>query len=294
MLELPIKEMVVFASVVLLYLAAAIIGIVQLSGNREKYRRLLLPIVSLAVCLEAVLLIFRAVEIRAVPLTGLFESMIFLTIVFGLVFLFFSIAIRQVWFGSVMVWIILIMILMAGIVARPASESYPIAATPWAIAHGLAMALSGALIVFATANAFLYLFGARRLKQKKAIKVLGRVPNLEKLKKLNVFALRACFVLITFGLASGLGLAVVKSAAIHMSILDWLTDSKIILIIVSWILLAIVLILRRLGLLRDKTMTYITIALFFMILFAILGTAIFCGTKHNFSGNDVRIIKPGE
>ncbi|NIA17450.1 MAG: hypothetical protein GWO86_03790 [Planctomycetes bacterium] len=291
MLELPIKEMVIFVSVVLLYLAAAIIGLVQLSGNSDKYRRLLLPVVSLAVCLEAVLLIFRAVEIRAVPLTGLFESMIFLTIVFGLVFLFFSIAIRQVWFGSVMVWIILMMILMAGVVAKPASESYPIAATPWAIAHGIAMVLSGALIVFATANAFLYLFGAHRLKQKKVVKVLGRVPNLEKLKKLNVFALRACFVFMTFGLASGLGLAIVKSTAIHMSVLDWLIDAKIVLIVVSWILLAIVLILRRLALVKDKTMTYITIAVFFLILFAILGTAIFCSTKHNFSGNDVKVVE---
>lgn len=291
MLELPVKEMVIFISVVLLYLVAAIIGLVQLSGNSDKYRRLLLPVVSLAVCLEAVLLIFRAVEIRAVPLTGLFESMIFLTIVFGLVFLFFSIAIRQVWFGSVMVWIILIMILMAGVVAKPASESYPIAATPWAIAHGIAMVLSGALIVFATANAFLYLLGARRLKQKKVVKVLGRVPNLERLKELNVFALRACFVLMTFGLASGLGLAVVKSAAIHMSILDWLTDSKIILIIVSWILLAIVLILRHMALIKDKTMIYITMVLFFLILFAILGTALFCSTRHNFSENDVKVVE---
>lgn len=161
MLELPIKEIIIFVSVGTLYLAAAIVGIVQLFSGGEKYRRLVLPVVSLAVCLEAVLLIFRAVAIKAVPLTGLFESMIVLTIVFGLVFLFFSITIKQVWFGSVMVWVILIMILLAGVVAKPASEPRSIAATPWAIAHGIAMVLSGALIVFATANAFLYLLHAQ-------------------------------------------------------------------------------------------------------------------------------------
>ena len=247
MLELPIKEMVIFISVVLLYLGAAVIGLIQLSGNGEKYRRLLLPVVSLAVCLEAVLLIFRAVAIKAIPLTGLFESMIVLTIVFGLVFLFFSIAIRQVLFGSVMVWVILIMILMAGVVAKPAAESHPIAATPWAIAHGIAMALGGALIVFATVNAFLYLLEVRRLKQKKVMKVLGRVPNLEKLKKLNMFGLKACFVLMTFGLAIGIGLAIVRSTAIQISVFDWLKDSKIILMVASWILLAVVLVLERLA-----------------------------------------------
>ncbi len=289
MLELPLKEIVIFVSVVLLYLAAAIIGLVRLSSNSEKYRCLVLPVVSLAVCLEAVLLIFRAVAIKAVPLTGLFESMIVLAIVFGLVFLFFSIAIKQVWFGSVMVWILLIMILLAGVVAKPASEPRPVAATPWAIAHGIAMVLSGALIVFATANAFLYLLGAHRLKQKKVMKVLGRIPNIEKLKNLNVFGLKGCFVLMTFGLASGLGMAMVKSTAIQMNIIDWLTDAKIVLIITSWILLAIVLILRRLVLLKDKTVAYITMVVFFLILFAILGTAVFCGTKHEFTSGNVKL-----
>ena len=291
MSELPVKEIIIFVSVVMLYSAAAIVGIIQLSSSSEKCRRLLLPIVSLAVCLEAVLLIFRAVAIKAVPLTGLFESMIALTIVFGLVFLFFSIAIKQVWFGSVMTWIILLMILMAGVVAKPALEPLAIASTPWAIAHGIAMVLSGALIMFATANAFLYLLGRRSLKHKKVIRVLGRVPNIEKLKRLNVFGLTACFVTMTFGLVSGFGLTMVKSTAIQMSLLDWLIDPKIVLIIASWILLAIVLILRRMVVLKNKMTAYITMAIFFLILFAIIGTAVFCSTRHDFTGGDVKIVE---
>lgn len=291
MSELPAKEIIIFVSVVVLYLAAAIVGIVQLWGGSKRYRRLLLPVVSIAVCLEAVLLIFRAVAIKAVPLTGLFESMIILTIVFALVFLFFSVAIRQVWFGSIMVWVILIMILMAAAVAKPASEPRSIASTPWAIAHGIAMVLSGALIMFATTNAFLYLLGASRLKHKKVMKVLGRVPNIEKLKELTVFGLKGCFVLMTFGLASGFGLAVWKSAVIEMGIVDWLTDSKIVLIIASWIILAVILILHRLFILKDKTIACITMVLFFLILFAIIGTAVFCGTKHDFAGSNDKIVE---
>ena len=278
----------IFISVGLLYLAAAMVGIVQLQSNGERYRHLILPIVSLAVCLETVLLIFRAVAIKAVPLTGLFESMIVLTIVFGLVLLLSSIVIRQVWFSSVLVWVVLIMILLAGAVAKPASEPRPIAATPWAIAHGIAMVLSGAAIMLATVSAFLYLLGVNRLKQKKVIKVLGRVPNIEKLKALNVFGLKACLVLMTFGLISGFGMVMVKSTAIQMSILDWLVDAKIVLIIVSWILLAIVLILRRLVVLKDKTVEYITMAVFLLILFAIIGTAVLCGTKHDFTRGNVK------
>ena len=172
MLELPIKELIIFICVAVLYLTAGIVGIVQMFGRGRQYKRLMIPVVSLAICLEAVLLIFRAVAIKAFPLTGVFESMIVLTIALGLVFLFFSIGIRQVWFGSVMAWVILGLILLAGIVAQPASEPIAIVSTPWAVAHGIAMVLSSVLIMFATVNAFLYLLSTNRLKQKKVTKIL--------------------------------------------------------------------------------------------------------------------------
>ena len=71
-----------------------------------------------------------------------------------------------------MVWVILAIILMAGTVAKPASEPHAVAATPWAIAHAIAMILGGAAIMFATASAILYLFGSYKLKHKKVLQVL--------------------------------------------------------------------------------------------------------------------------
>jgi hypothetical protein len=87
MFELPIEEMTVFLFAVLICIAAAIVGILQLLAGGEKYRRFMRPLVCLVVALEAIILIFRAVVLRAFPLTGLFESMIVLTIVFGVTYL---------------------------------------------------------------------------------------------------------------------------------------------------------------------------------------------------------------
>jgi len=294
MLELPPWEKGIFISVVMLYAVAGVIGVIQLWSSNQRYRRALLPVVSLAVCMETALLIFRAIEIKGVPLTGLFESMIVLTIVFGLVFLFFSIAIRQVWFGSVMAWVILGIILLAGVVARPASEPQPVSATPWAISHAIAMILSGVSIMFATTNAFLYLLGSHLLKRRKVMKVLGRVPNIERLNALNVFGLRSCFMVMTFGLVTGFGMAVVKSSVIRMSVIDWLIDPKIVLIIASWVLLAAILILHHRVALKNKTIAYITLMVFFLVLFAIIGTAVFCGTGHNFSRTNAMMVEPRE
>ena len=278
MFKLPFPENMIFVFVVLIYIAGAIVGLLQLLSGGEKYKRFLLPLVSLAVTLEAVILIFRAVAIKAIPLTGLFESMIVLTIVFGLTYLFFSVAIQQVWFGSVMVWVILALVLMAGLVAEPASEPVSVAATPWAITHGITMVLGGASTVFATASSFLYLLGSHRLKSKQVALVLGRVPNIEKLEQMILFGIRAGFVLITIGLIIGMGLV----SVVGTGIMRWLTDLKVICIIAAWVLLGIILISNRLFFLKGKVRAYMTIAVFVFMLFAIVVTAIL-GTAHDFS-----------
>jgi ABC-type uncharacterized transport system permease subunit len=281
MFNLPLHELVVFALVVVSSLAAAVIGILQLLPEGEKSRRFLLPFVSLTIVLEAVILIFRAVAIKAVPLTGLFESMIILTIVFCLTYLFFSLAIQQVWFGSVMVWVMLTLVVLTGIVAKPASQAYAAASTPWAIAHAIAMILSGAAAMLATASAVLYLFARRKLKQKDLFQVLGKVPNIEKLEQMNLFGLKACFVLMTFGLAGGIGLAAI-STSLNRTALDWLTDAKIVLISIVWLLLGTILVLWKTIKLKERTIAYVTIVAFALILFAVVGTSVFCGSGHNF------------
>jgi len=286
MFDLPFPEMAVFILVVVICFAAAVVGVLQLLTQGEKLRRSLLALVSLAVTLEAVILIFRAIAIKAVPLTGLFESMIVLTIVFGLIFLFLNIAIHKVWFASVMVWVMLLLVLMSGIVAKPASQAQAAASTPWAIAHAIAMILSGASAMFATASAILYLFAERKLKQKNLLHVLGKVPNIEKLERMNILGLKSCFVLMTFGLASGIGLAA-TSASLNMTAIDWLTDAKIILITVVWLLLGAIMVLWRTAKLKEKTIAHVTLVTFALILFAVVGTSVFCGTGHDFAASNV-------
>ncbi|MGB2862401.1 MAG: cytochrome c biogenesis protein CcsA [Sedimentisphaerales bacterium] len=286
MFDLPLPEMAVFILVVVICVAAAVVGVLQLLRRGEKLRRSLLALVSLAVTLEAVILIFRAIAIKAVPLTGLFESMIVLTIVFGLTYLFLSIAIHRVWFASVMVWVMLLLVLMAGIVAEPASQAHTAASTPWAIAHAIAMILGSASAMLATASAVLYLFAERKLKQKNLLHVLGKVPNIEKLERMNLLGLKSCFVLMTFGLASGIGLAA-TSASLNMTAIDWLTDAKIILIAIVWLLLGTIMVLWKTVKLKKKTIAHVTLVAFALILFAIVGTSLFCGTGHNFGGSNV-------
>ncbi len=282
--QLPIAEKLVFVSAMVIYIIAAIAGIRHLRRNGEKYRYLLIPLVALAVCLESVLLIFRAIAINAFPLSNLFDSMIVFTIAFGLAYLFLSVAINQVWFNSVMVWVLLALTLLAGKVAGPVPEFVEHAAqTPWAIAHGLAMVLGGVMVAFSAASAYMYLLGNNRLKHKQIGKVIGRLPNIEKLAKMNLFGLKAGFAFITFGMISGFVLALVIKMRGGTTLAQWFIDPKVVLMIVAWLMLAGVLVLRGAIRLKGRVIAYITMVTFFFIIFAIVGVTFFCGTQHVFS-----------
>ena len=102
---------------------------------------------------------------------------------------------------------------------------------------------------------------------------------------MNLFGLKSCFVLMTFGLASGIGLAV-TSASLNMTAIDWLTDAKIVLITVVWLLLATIMVLWKTAKLKKKTIAHVTLVAFALILFAVVGTSVFCGTGHDFAGRN--------
>jgi ABC-type uncharacterized transport system permease subunit len=143
------------------------------------------------------------------------------------------------------------------------------------------MVLGGASTMFATASAFLYLLGNHRLKRKEIMQVIGRVPNIEKLEQMTLLGARAGFVLITAGLISGVGLIWMLGTGVF----KWLTDGKVICIIIAWGLLGIMQLPARVMLLKGKIRAYMTIAIFVLVLFAILGATILGTTQHDFSGN---------
>lgn len=279
MLNLPLPEIIAFTSALLIYFAASILAALQLSCGKNIYNSLLYPLVSLALALDTLTLILRSLELKAVPLTGLFESLTLLTVIFGLVYLLSGLSIQQVWFGSVMIWTILAMNLFAAVVAEPAAEPQPIAQTLWAIVHAVAMLLGVTSVTFATAAASIFLIGKRKLKKKLVFSVLGKVPNLQRLERLNLLAIKFAVVFIAFGIISGLAIAFTLDEAFLL----WIADAKVITTIAVLLILVMILFLNDVFLLRGGTREYITIVAFALVLFAILGVTILGLTQHRFS-----------
>ena len=282
MLQLPIEELVIFLLAIVFGLAAAIVGVLQLREQGQKYQPHLTHLISGSLLFLAVFLVFRAASLEKIPLTSLFESMIVLTLVFGLTYILFGLLIQQGWFGSVMSWIILFLLILTTLVAEPASESHEMESRPWAIAHGLAMALGGAMILFAAAVVYIFLLGQRRLKQKEFAKVFGMVPNLQKLQNMYLFALRASFVLLGLGLFSGIGMAALPSVRQEIPVQEWITDPRILGSAGVWVLVALTLLGRHLHLLKLKTTAYLTFLTLLLLLVGFASRAIFQGA-HEFS-----------
>ncbi len=282
MLELLPLERHLFLGILILSVISSVLAYVQIVRDDVKFRRQLVAFASVQISLSAVLLILRAVTIKAFPITGVFESMLILMIFIGITFLFLSAFLQQVWFLSIMAWMLLGITLLGAVVAKPAAVLQDAARTPWVIVHALSMSLAGAMIVFAAAMGVLFLWSRKRLKSKRFLTLFGKMPSIEKLEKLNLLGLRLSFAAMTFGLVSGIGLIAVKSAGLGMTIGDWLTDSKIVMVAVAWVILLCTLILRRLLAFSGKRIAQATLIVCFMILFAFIGSKIFCKSGHDF------------
>lgn len=282
MLNLALPEMILFSCVLVIYLAASIVGLRMIYVKGDRFKPLLIQLIAIGVVLEAVILIFRAVEIKAIPLTGSFESMIVLTIVFGLIYFLFGMVIHQPWFSAVISWVLLIMILITAVVASPAAKPSDAIATPWALAHGLAMILGEVMILLAAVSAFIYLIANHRLKQKKITKLIGIVPNLQMLQNTNSYCSLAAFVFVSLGILSGIGMAYMKSTVLEISLVEWFRDLKVISMAIAWLLVLLVVVAQQRNLLHRKTRAYLTLAAFLLILFAMIGVITLFSTKHDF------------
>ncbi|UCD52562.1 MAG: cytochrome c biogenesis protein CcsA [Phycisphaerales bacterium] len=277
--EVSTAESAVLLLVVAVHGIAGVVGLLQLVCRSTRCRSLLWPVALMAVLCDTTLLGLRAVAIGAVPLTGTCEACVFLAVVLGVLYLLIGPMIDRVWFGSVMVWISAGLVGMAVALARPAAPAQAVASTPWAVAHAAVMVLAAAAVMFAAANSTLYLLGSHRLKRKKVMQVLGRIPNMETLGDMNRVGLLAGFVLLTVGLVSGLGLI----STLGMGMASWAADGKVICMLAIWCLLGVVLVLDRFSMLREKGRACVTLVAFVLVLFAILGVAVTGVTQHEFS-----------
>lgn len=282
MFQLPLAEQVIFWVVLLLGLATALVGILQLRKGAAWNGLVMSHLMAMTLLLEAGLLIFRATAEGAIPLTGLFESLLVLTLVFGLTYLIFGVFIQQVWFSSIASWVILVLIVLTGLAAEPAGRMRDMVPQPWALAHGSAMALGSAMTMLGAAAAILYLVGHRRLKHGQFSKVLGVVPNLENLKRLNRWALRIAFVFFSLGLVTGIGMAGMLARREEIQVGQWLGDPRLLGALAVWLMVGLLLLGEAVHLVQFRTAAILTLLILAVLILGLILRASMKGA-HDFT-----------
>ena len=169
--------------------------------------------------------------------------------------------------GAVIAPVALTFLIGAEFVGKSAPEPTEIS-RPFLAFHIAANVLGLGLFVVAGASGLLYVFQERRLRHKHAAGFGARLPSLDALDRATHWLLVAAFPLLTFGLVTGAvfsrQLEAFQAAALARTLLGFTT----------WILLAGVLLLRRLLGMRGRRTAYGTLAGLLCVLLVILVYAV--------------------
>lgn len=150
-------------------------------------------------------------------------------------------------------------------VEAPAQEGV---SRPFLAFHIAANVLGVGLFLVAGASGLLYLFQERRLKHKRLVGAMVRLPSLDALDRATHGLLVAGFPLLTFGVVTG---AVFSQ---HILKLEGSELLRTLLGFATWVVLAAVLVLRRVAGVRGRRAAYGTLAGVLCVLLVIVVYAV--------------------
>lgn len=146
-----------------------------------------------------------------------------------------------------------------GAAARPSA---------WFLFHTTVSTLGMAILGVAFAMAVIYIFQDRALKSRKTLRLLERLPALERCDRIGVRALVIGFALLSLGIGTG----VIVNSELHERMVT--PGPKEIFAVLSWFVFAGILVARAMRGYRGRKAAYLTIAGFALGAATIVGMAL--------------------
>lgn len=152
-----------------------------------------------------------------------------------LVYLFVSLADSELTTGLV-VWPLVLALIVASQFVTDSPSHYLDYHRRWKMLHASTLVLGTACILQGFVLSLLYLWQYRRLKHRQQASSAVKLPNLERIERLNRWSILTGVPLLTLGVASGFGLSIMaKGSNVPMT---W-TDPVIIGAAVTWTLMGV-------------------------------------------------------
>ena len=135
----------------------------------------------------------------------------------------------------------------------------------WFLFHTTVSTLGMAILCVAFAMSVIYLIQDRALKSRKALKLLERLPSLQRADQIGVRSLTVGFVLLTLGIGTG----IVVNAEVYERLL--VMGPKQVFPLLAWLVFAGILVARPLLGFRGRKSAYLTITGFALGLMTVIG-----------------------
>lgn len=222
-------------------------------------------------------LIFLGIQSKNIPVTNIFESIIFL--VWCIIFIFLAVDFLYK-LPSILVFLMpfvtglsiwsLTFINSELVISRDLQKF-------WLVAHIIPTFFGYASFAITFIASVMYITQQRQLRLKASGNILIRLPSLEGLDKLIWKTLSFGFPLITSGLIFGF-IWIRLTNALGSA---WYLDHKVVFGTVTWLVYAAILHIRMIASFHGTKVAILTIAGFALIIFTFIGT-FFTGSKHGF------------
>jgi ABC-type transport system involved in cytochrome c biogenesis permease subunit len=209
----------------------------------------------------------RAAQTGQLPIATQFESLLTVSWLIGMVYLYLSFRDRRLAAGLFILPVSLGLIVFAAALSdrgiRPVSAENEILSA----SHGILLLVGTAVALFAFVVAAMYLV---KFHQLKVGTIFGRIrlPSLERLDRLNTAAVYIAYPLLTIGMLLGLS----------MRQLDW-TDPKVLLTFFAWGAFTVLVHYRYHPENRGRRMAILTIVACLVVLVGVLADPL-TGTGH--------------
>ena len=241
-------------------------------------RRISLGFASAGVTAHTIYLAYRALGRDVTPLSTGFDSLLVVAWVLAVAYLFLQWHYPNLGLGVFALPLVLGLIGLAAWFGEDNRRPLEGWSQVWGPAHGAVLAAGALAIAAGFLAGLMYLVQAGRLKAKQLPSGGMDLPSLELLDRINRAALAAGFLLLTLGLGVGFLLAAGEVRRGNASI-RW-DDPKVISAVALWILLGVLVLVRREPQLRGRKLALLTIVAFGLLLFTIVGVHLLFHSWH--------------
>lgn len=222
-------------------------------------------------------LVFLGIQSRSMPVTSIFESMIFLVWCIILIFIVvdFLYKLPSI-LAFLMPFVTAFSIWSISFVGHNLSMPNDLQKF-WLIAHIVPTFFGYASFGIAFIASIMYITQQKQLRSNFSGSLVTRLPSLEGLDRLIWKTLSFGFPLLTLGLI--FGFIWVRSSNVLGD--SWFLDHKVVFGIVAWLVYAALLHIRMIASFHGTKVAVLTISGFVLIIFTFVGT-FFLGSKHGF------------